>query len=171
MTRTRVIIIGAAGRDFHNFNVLFRNNRDYEVVAFTANQIPYISDRIYPPELSGPLYPKGIQIYDESMLGGLINQLKAQVCILSYSDLPYDTVMQKASLVNSRGADFWLVAPARTMVKSTKPVISVCAVRTGAGKSQTSRYIAIYLREGAEGIGGEAPDALWGAEEPGGGAF
>jgi predicted GTPase len=146
MSRTRVIIVGAAGRDFQNFNVLFRNNRDYEVVAFTAAQIPYISDRIYPPELSGALYPKGIQIYDESMLAELIRKLRAQVCILSYSDLPYNTVMGKASLINANGADFWLVAPERTMIKSTKPIISVCAVRTGAGKSQTSRYIANYLR-------------------------
>jgi len=144
--RTKVIIIGAAGRDFQNFNVLFRNNRDYDVVAFTAAQIPYISDRKYPPELSGALYPEGIQIYDESMLAELIEKFKAQVCILSYSDLPYDTVMRKASLVNAHGSDFWLVAPERTMIKSTKPVISVCAVRTGAGKSQTSRYIAKYLR-------------------------
>src|ERR1700677_5050488 len=123
MARIRVIIIGAAGRDFHNFNVLFRNNIDYEVVAFTANQIPYISDKEYPEELSGPLYPKGIHIYDESELGDLIGKLRAQVCILSYSDLPYDTVMRKASLVNSCGADFWLVAPERTMIKSTKPII------------------------------------------------
>jgi predicted GTPase len=147
MTRTRVIIVGAAGRDFHMFNVLFRNNRDYEVVAFTANQIPYISDREYPEELSGPLYPGGIQIYDESALQGLIAKLRAQVCILAYSDLAYETVMRKASLVNAGGADFWLVAPERMMVKSTKPIISVCAVRTGAGKSQTSRYIAKYLRD------------------------
>jgi predicted GTPase len=146
MARTRVIVIGAAGRDFHDFNVLFRNNRDYEVVAFTANQIPYISDKDYPKELSGPLYPKGIRIYDESQLGELIDRFRAQVCVLAYSDLPYDTVMRKASLVNSHGADFWLVAPGRTMIKSTKPIISVCAVRTGAGKSQTSRYIASYLR-------------------------
>ncbi|MDE1865982.1 MAG: GTPase [Candidatus Micrarchaeota archaeon] len=146
MARTRVIIIGAAGRDFQNFNVLFRNNRDYDVVAFTANQIPYISDRKYPPQLSGPLYPEGIQIYDESKLPELIERLKAQVCILAYSDLPYETVMEKASLVNACGADFWLVAPSKTMIKSTKPIISVCAVRTGAGKSQTSRYIAKYLR-------------------------
>jgi predicted GTPase len=145
--RIKVIIIGAAGRDFHDFNVLFRNNRDYEVVAFTAAQIPYISDRRYPKELAGPLYPEGIQIYDESMLPELIGRLRAQVCILAYSDLPYDTVMRKASLVNACGADFWLVAPEKTMIKSTKPVISVCAVRTGAGKSQTSRYIAKYLRD------------------------
>lgn len=144
--RTKVIIIGAAGRDFHLFNVLFRGNRDYNVVAFTAAQIPYISDRKYPRELSGPLYPDGIQIYDESKLAGLIGKLGAQVCILAYSDLPYQTVMEKASFVNALGADFWLVAPERTMIKSTKPIISVCAVRTGAGKSQTSRFIAKYLR-------------------------
>ena len=144
--RTRIIIIGAAGRDFHDFNVLFRNNRDYEVVAFTANQIPYISDKDYPKELAGPLYPKGIRIYDESQLGALIDRFRVGACILAYSDLPYSDVMRKASIVNAHGADFWLVAPERTMIKSSKPIISVCAVRTGAGKSQTSRYIASYLR-------------------------
>ncbi len=146
VARTKVIIIGAAGRDFHDFNVLFRNNRDYEVVAFTANQIPYISDKDYPKELSGALYPKGIRIYDESQLGELIDRLRVGVCILAYSDLPYSDVMRKASIVNSHGSDFWLVAPEMAMIKSTKPVVSVCAVRTGAGKSQTSRYIANYLR-------------------------
>ena len=109
--------------------MLFRNNRDYEVVAFTATQIPYITDKDYPKELSGPLYPNGIHIYDESQLGDRIDKLKAQVCILAYSDLPYDTVMRKASLVNAHGADFWLVAPERSMLKSTKPIISVCAVQ------------------------------------------
>ena len=144
--RKRVIILGAAGRDFNNFNILFRNDESYEVVAFTANQIPYIADRMYPKELSGKLYPKGIKIYDESELKWLIGKYKADICILSYSDLPYNDVMDKASLVNSCGADFWLVAPERTMIKSTKPVIAVCAVRTGCGKSQTSRYISKMLR-------------------------
>ncbi len=147
MQRKRVIILGAAGRDFHNFNMLFREDNRYDVVAFTANQIPFISDRPYPKELSGRLYPKGIRIYDESELPGLIKRTKADVCIMSYSDLPYSAVMEKASLVNAAGADFWLLSPEHTMLKSSKPVIAVCAVRTGSGKSQTSRYIASLLRK------------------------
>jgi predicted GTPase len=141
----RIIIIGAAGRDFHNFNVLFRNSKDYNVVAFTAAQIPYISGRSYPKELSGPFYPKGIKIYDESELPRLIKSLKADACVMSYSDLSYDEVMEKASLVNATGADFWLVSPDHTMIKSKKPVVAVCAVRTGSGKSQTTRYISSML--------------------------
>jgi predicted GTPase len=144
--RKKVIIIGAAGRDFHNFNMLFRKNKAYEVVAFTATQIPYISDRMYPPELSGRLYPGGIKIYDESELGRLIKENGVDVCVMSYSDLPDVKVMDKASLVNAAGADFWLVAPEHTMLVSNKPVISVCGVRTGVGKSQTSRYVAKFLR-------------------------
>ncbi|MDE1870664.1 MAG: GTPase [Candidatus Micrarchaeota archaeon] len=147
MDRKKVIILGAAGRDFHNFNVLFRKDDSYEVVAFTANQIPYISDRIYPKELSGKLYPKGIKIYDESELSTLIKKSGADICIMSYSDLPYVDVMRKASMVNACGADFWLVAPERTMIKSSRPVVAVCAVRTGSGKSQTSRYVAKILRD------------------------
>ena len=147
MKRARFIIIGAAGRDFHNFNVLCRNNSDYEVVAFTAAQIPYISNRIYPKELSGKLYPRGVKIYDESELPGLIKRLRADACILSYSDLSYEMVMRKASLVNSAGADFVLLQPQSTMIKSSKPVIAVCAVRTGAGKSPTVRYISKLLRK------------------------
>ncbi len=146
MGRKKLIIIGAAGRDFHNFNVVFKNNRDFEVVAFTATQIPFISDRKYPKELSGPLYPKGIQIYDESELVRLIKRLKADACILSYSDLSFYTVMEKASIVNAAGADFWLISPEHTMIRSSKPVIAVCAVRTGSGKSQTTRYISLLLR-------------------------
>jgi len=142
-----VIIIGAAGRDFHNFNVLFRDNPNYRVVAFTAAQIPFISDRIYPKELSGELYPNGIKIYDEKMLPALIKRFDASICIQSYSDLPYNEVMHKASIANANGADFWLIAPQDTMLKSTKPVIAVCAVRTGSGKSQTTRYIAKKLKE------------------------
>ncbi len=147
MDKTKVIIIGAAGRDFHNFNVLFRKNSSYEVVAFTASQIPYISNRSYPKELSGEQYPSGIKIYDESELEELIKKLKVDVCIQSYSDLPYEEVMRKASIVNAAGADFWLVAPEKTMLKSSKPVIAVCAVRTGSGKSQTARYISLLLRK------------------------
>lgn len=145
--RKKVLIIGAAGRDFHNFNVLFRGNRDYEVVAFTASQIPFISDRIYPKELAGPLYPDGIQIHDESQLPDLIKNLKVDICIQAYSDLPDVEVMHKGSISNANGADFWLVSPEHTYLKSSKPVIAVCAVRTGSGKSQTSRYIAKLLRE------------------------
>ncbi|MCL4373665.1 MAG: cyclic 2,3-diphosphoglycerate synthase [Candidatus Marsarchaeota archaeon] len=146
METKNVIIIGAAGRDFHDFNVLFRNDNDYNVVAFTAAQIPFISDRMYPKELSGALYPKGIKIYDESMLAALIKQLHADICVQAYSDLQYAEVMHKASIANANGADFWLVAPERTMLKSSKPVIAVCAVRTGSGKSQTTRYIARALK-------------------------
>jgi predicted GTPase len=145
-SRKRVIIIGAAGRDFHDFNVIFRDDPSYEVVAFTAAQIPFISDRDYPKELSGKLYPKGIKIYDESELPSLIRRFKADICVMAYSDLPFATVMAKASLVNADGADFWLIAPEHAYIKSTKPLIAVCAVRTGCGKSQTSRYIAKMLR-------------------------
>jgi predicted GTPase len=147
LDRKKIIILGAAGRDFHDFNVLFRNDPSYEVVAFTANQIPYISNRIYPKELCGKLYPNGIKIYDESELETLIKKFGAEICIMAYSDLAYNDVMRKASLVNAAGADFWLIAPERTMIKSSKPVIAVCAVRTGSGKSQTSRYIAKILRD------------------------
>jgi len=143
----RIIILGAAGRDFHNFNVLFRDNPDYNVVAFTATQIPFISDRIYPKELSGKYYPHGIKIYDESDLPALIKRTDADACILAYSDLPYQTVMEKAAIVNSNGADFWLLSPEKTMIKSSKPVIAICAVRTGSGKSQTSRYVASLIRK------------------------
>ncbi|MGC8676511.1 MAG: cyclic 2,3-diphosphoglycerate synthase [Candidatus Micrarchaeia archaeon] len=142
MQRKRIIIMGAAGRDFHTFNVLFRNNKEYEVVAFTAAQIPFIANRIYPKELSGSLYPKGIKIYDESELPKLIKKLHADACILAYSDLNDDIVMEKASIVNANGADFWLVAPEKTMLKSNKPVIAVCGVRTGVGKSPTTRHVA-----------------------------
>lgn len=146
MKRQKVIIIGAAGRDFHNFNMMFRDDANYEVVAFTANQIPYISNKAYPVELAGPLYPDGIWIHDESKLARLIKKNKVDICVMSYSDLPYQTVMEKASVVNAAGADFWIAAPEHTMLKSIKPVIAVCAVRTGCGKSQTSRYIAKRLK-------------------------
>ena len=142
----KVIIIGAAGRDFHNFNVLFRNDSDYNVVAFTAAQIPFISNRNYPIELSGKLYKGGIPIYDESELVALIKKFNVDVCVQSSSDLSYDEVMKKASIVNSAGSDFWLLAPQKTMLNSNKPVIAVCAVRTGSGKSQTTRYISKFLR-------------------------
>ncbi len=141
MSRKKVIIMGAAGRDFHNFNVYFRNNEDYEVVAFTAEQIPGIEDRIYPPELSGSLYPEGIKIYPEEKLPELIEKFQVEQCILAYSDLPYDTVGHKIAWVNALGADIRLMGTDTTMIKSSKPVVAVCAVRTGCGKSQTSRRV------------------------------
>jgi len=147
MSKTRVLIMGAAGRDFHNFNVYFRDNADYEVVAFTATQIPNIEGRLYPPELAGKLYPKGIQIFPESDLVKLIRDLKVDQVIFAYSDVPHEVVMHKASIALAAGADFRLMGGNTTMVKSTKPVISVCAVRTGAGKSQTTRCVVSILRD------------------------
>ncbi|MBD3406397.1 MAG: GTPase [Candidatus Lokiarchaeota archaeon] len=141
MSRKKVIIMGAAGRDFHNFNVFFRDNEDYEVVAFTAEQIPGIEDRMYPPELSGKLYPEGIKIYPEENLPELIEKFEVEQCILAYSDLPYDTVGEKIAWVNSLGADIRLMGTKTTMIESKKPVVAVCAVRTGCGKSQTSRRV------------------------------
>ncbi|MHA1135531.1 MAG: cyclic 2,3-diphosphoglycerate synthase [Candidatus Thorarchaeota archaeon] len=141
MSKKKVIIMGAAGRDFQNFNVYFRNNEDYEVVAFTAEQIPGIGDRMYPPELSGPLYPKGIQIYPEEKLPELIEKFDVEQCILAYSDLPYETVGHKIAWVNQLGPDIRLMGPKNTSIKSKKPVVAVCAVRTGCGKSQTSRRV------------------------------
>ncbi len=141
MSKKKVIIMGAAGRDFQNFNVYFRNNEDYEVVAFTAEQIPGIGDRMYPPELSGPLYPKGIQIYTEEKLPELIEKFDVEQCILAYSDLPYETVGHKIAWVNQLGPDIRLMGPKNTSIKSKKPVIAICAVRTGCGKSQTSRRV------------------------------
>ncbi len=142
----KVIIMGAAGRDFHNFNVFFRNNPQYKVEAFTAFQIPGIAGRTYPPELAGDAYPKGIPIFDESELPGLIRKFNTDMVVFAYSDVPHLEVMHKASLVNALGPDFVLMGAKATMVKSTKPVISVCAVRTGCGKSQTSRRITELLR-------------------------
>ena len=143
---TRTIIMGAAGRDFHNFNVYFRNNPDYEVVAFTATQIPDIEGRTYPKELAGSLYPAGIPIYAESDLVKLIQEKQADQVIFAYSDVSHETVMHKASTVLAAGADFRLMGTKATQVKSTKPVVSVCAVRTGSGKSQTTRRVSLILR-------------------------
>jgi len=144
--------MGAAGRDFHNFNTYFRENDEYEVVAFTATQIPYIEDRRYPAELAGPLYPDGIQIHPEEELEDLIRSEGAEQVVFAYSDTPYEYVMHKSALVNACGADFRLLGPDHTMVKSTKPVIAVCAVRTGAGKSQTTRKIQTMLREAGKKV-------------------
>jgi len=146
MSRTKVIILGAAGRDFHNFNCRFRGNADFEVVAFTAPQIPDIDGRKYPPELAGDLYPGGIPIEDEEHLEALIAATRADVCVMAYSDRSYQQVMSLASRVNAAGADFLLMGERDTQLKSTKPVISVGAVRTGCGKSQTSRAICRLLR-------------------------
>jgi predicted GTPase len=143
--KKNVIIIGAAGRDFHNFNTYFRDNEMYNVVAFTAAQIPDIDGRKYPSQLAGKLYPDGIPIYAEKDLPHLIKELKADTCVFSYSDVTYSKVMGVSAIVNSAGANFLLLGPKDTMVKSTKPVISVCAVRTGCGKSQTSRRIIEIL--------------------------
>jgi predicted GTPase len=147
MDRQRVIIMGAAGRDFHNFNVFFRGNAAYEVVAFTATQIPNIEGRQYPPELSGELYPKGIPIHPETDLIPLISEEKIDQVIFAYSDISHEYVMHKASEVLAAGADFRIMGTAATEVKSTKPVISICAARTGSGKSQTSRRVAEVLRQ------------------------
>ncbi|MDR1113232.1 MAG: cyclic 2,3-diphosphoglycerate synthase [Bacteroidales bacterium] len=144
--KKNVIIIGAAGRDFHNFNTYFRGNKNYNVVAFTAEQIPGIDSRIYPKELAGAdLYPNGIQIYPESKLPELIKKFDVDECVFAYSDKPYSYVMGISSIVNAAGADFTLMGPKYTQVKSTKPVIAVGATRTGCGKSQTSRKIIEYL--------------------------
>jgi predicted GTPase len=151
-SRTKVLIMGAAGRDFHNFNTYFRDNEQYEVVAFTATQIPYINDRKYPTVLAGKLYPNGIDIHDESALPELVKKLQVEQVVFAYSDVPYEYVMHKSALVNALGADFRLLGPDHTMVKSTKPVIAVCAVRTGAGKSQTSRKIQTMLREAGKKV-------------------
>ena len=139
--KKNVIIIGAAGRDFHNFNTYYRKNDNYNVVAFTAAQIPDIDGRRYPAELSGELYPQGIPIYTQDELPRLIKELDVDVCAFSYSDVSYQEVMAVGSIVNANGADFLLIGPKETMIKSTKPVIAVGAVRTGCGKSQTSRKI------------------------------
>jgi predicted GTPase len=147
MTKKNVIIIGAAGRDFHNFNTYFRDNELYNVVAFTAAQIPDIDGRKYPSELAGKLYPAGIPIYAEAELPKLIKDLKVDDCVFSYSDVPYQRVMSVSAIVNAAGANFVLLGWKDTMVKSTKPVIAVGAIRTGCGKSQTSRRVIEILME------------------------
>jgi predicted GTPase len=147
MPKERVIIMGAAGRDFHNFNVYFRDRPTYAVVAFTATQIPNIDHRIYPRELAGKLYPDGIPIYPETELSRLIRDLDVSQVVFAYSDVSHQYVMDRASQVLAAGADLRLLGPKATMLRSTLPVISVCAVRTGAGKSQTSRKVANLLRD------------------------
>lgn len=147
MKRTKVVILGAAGRDFHNFNTVFRNDEEYEVVAFTATQIPNIDGRKYPAELAGKLYPKGIPIYPESQLPQLIKDNGIEQAVFAYSDVSFNYVMTKASQVMSLGADFKLLGVKETMLESKVPVIAVVAVRTGSGKSQTSRKVCNLLRE------------------------
>ncbi|MFQ5824413.1 MAG: cyclic 2,3-diphosphoglycerate synthase [bacterium] len=146
MRRRKVIIMGAAGRDFHNFYMLYKDNGEYEVSAFTATQIPDIERRIFPAELAGAQYPQGIPIYQESNLKNLIIKHQIDEVVFSYSDVSHEYVMHKASMVNSMGADFVLLNVQNTMLKSTKPVVAICAVRTGCGKSQTTRRVAQILK-------------------------
>jgi predicted GTPase len=147
MERIRTLILGAAGRDFHNFNVVYRGDTSYEVVGFTAAQIPNIAGRRYPADLAGTLYPEGIAVFPEEDLVSLVERLTVRQVVFSYSDVSYDYVMHRAAIANAAGADFVLLGPRATMLQSPKPVVSVCAVRTGAGKSQTSRRIVKLLRE------------------------
>ena len=140
------IIMGAAGRDFHNFNTYFRDNPDYQVVAFTATQIPNIEGRRYPPELAGNLYPEGIPIYPEAELDALIHRYQVHQVVFAYSDVPHEYVMHKGSQVLVAGADFRLMGTGSTMLESSKPVVAVCAVRTGSGKSQTTRHVCDLLQ-------------------------
>ena len=145
--KQRVVILGAAGRDFHNFNVFFRDNPAFEVVAFTATQIPNIEDRLYPPELAGPLYPQGIPILPEARLESIIQEHQIDVVVFAYSDVSHEYVMHLASRAATAGADFWLLGGRRVMLESTRPVVAVTAARTGCGKSQTTRHITDILRE------------------------
>jgi len=148
----RVLIMGAAGRDFHNFNVAFRDDRRYDVVAFTATQIPFIDDRMYPKELAGARYPNGIQIHDESELTNLIRDLAVDDVVFAYSDVPHEYVMHKGSEALAAGANFVLLGPRETMLDAAVPVVAVCAVRTGSGKSQTTRAIAGTLKDAGKRV-------------------
>ncbi len=152
MTREKTIIIGAAGRDFHNFNCVFRDNEAYEVMAFTATQIPDIDGRAYPPELAGKLYPAGIPIESEAELPQLIERHGVTCCVFSYSDVSHEQVMHVAARVNAAGADFKLLGERLTQLQSNKPVISICAVRTGCGKSQTTRRVSRILRDAGKSV-------------------
>ena len=145
--KRRIMIMGAAGRDFHNFNVVFRGDPTTEVVAFTATQIPFIDDRLYPAQLAGPNYPNGIEIHPEEELADLIVDRAVDDVVFAYSDVSYEYVMHKASEVMAAGANFLLLGPEATMLEASVPVVAVCAVRTGCGKSQTTRYIAELLKE------------------------
>jgi len=152
MLKKNILIMGAAGRDFHNFNTVYRDNDEYNVVAFTATQIPNIEGRVYPSELAGKNYPKGIKIFEESKLTELIKELQVDEVVFSYSDVPFNYVMTKASIVNTAGAAFTLLGAEKTMIKSSKPVVAVLAVRTGSGKSQTSRKIVNILRDAGKKV-------------------
>jgi predicted GTPase len=152
MAKRRVLIMGAAGRDFHNFNTVYRDDAGTEVVAFTATQIPFIDDRRYPAEIAGATYPDGIQIYDESELVRLIRDLDVDDVVFSYSDVSHETVMHKASEVLAAGANFVMLGPDATMIRATIPTVAVVAVRTGVGKSQTTRAIAGVLREAGKTV-------------------
>jgi predicted GTPase len=144
--RIRVLVLGAAGRDFHNFNVVYRDDDRHEVVGFTATQIPDIAGRRYPPELAGGLYPEGIPIYDEAELGDLVRRLGVHLVVFAYSDVSYDYVMSRGALAQAAGADFGFLGPQATMIPSARPVVAITAVRTGSGKSQTTRAVAAALR-------------------------
>jgi len=148
----KVVIMGAAGRDFHNFNVYFKNRTEYRVVAFTATQIPGIEGRYYPPSLAGPLYPDGIPILPESSLEDIVRKNDVDLVVLAYSDLTHEEVMHKASRVIACGADFMLLGPKSTMLKSSKPVVAITATRTGAGKSTVSRYVINIIREAGKRV-------------------
>jgi predicted GTPase len=143
----RVIIMGAAGRDFHNFNLFFRNNPDFKVICFTATQIPNIADRLYPKELAGKGYPRGIPIMSEKQISNLIRKHRVDVVVFAYSDISHQYVMNKASEVMAAGADFWLLGPKSSMLNSKRKVVSICAARTGSGKSQTTRRVCEILHE------------------------
>src|ERR671928_605736 len=152
MDRTRVVIAGAAGRDFHNFNLVYRGREAYEVVAFTATQIPNIEGRVYPSELAGDGYPDGIRIVAEDDLEAVIAEHQVDEVVFSYSDVTHEHVMHLGSRALAAGASYRLLAPADTMLRSSKPIVAVCAVRTGSGKSQTTRYVAGLLREAGKRV-------------------
>src|SRR5215218_3891014 len=152
MPRTRVLIVGAAGRDFHNFNVVYRDRDDVEVVAFTATQIPNIAGRVYPAELAGPLYPEGIPILPERALVEAVREHEVHEVVFAYSDVTHEHVMHVASRALAAGASFRLIAPRETMLRAAKPAVAVCAVRTGAGKSQTTRRVAEVLRQAGKRV-------------------
>src|SRR5215216_1402282 len=152
MARTRVLIAGAAGRDFHNFNLVYRDNAECEVVAFTATQIPNIDGRVYPAALAGKLYPEGIPILPESALEQLVREHEIDEVVFAYSDVTHEHVMHVGSRALAAGASYRLISPRETMIASTKPVVAICAVRTGSGKSQTTRHVAALLREAGKRV-------------------
>ena len=153
MQRRKIIIMGAAGRDFHNFNMRYKDNDNYEVVAFTATQIPDIEGRVFPAELAGKLYPNGIPVHHENEITDLISKHQIDEVVFSYSDVSHEYVQHKASIVNAAGADFVLLNAQNTMLTSTRPVVAICAVRTGSGKSQTTRKVSEILKEMGKKLG------------------